>query len=164
MGWGGIQNLPPGFDVFGGKQGSSNIVDDASKGKIKGLPPVRESMFIDLKRNLLHQDYARYFDGCLPCAAVLGDVENGKYKAEILRDLIEPAIGVAIGQMASIRKDAERSIASSRKMEYDAQSSLDHLYRKSRPIALAFPEANGAQELEETYRETCTFLEKLPKL
>lgn len=153
MGWGGIANLPPGFDVFGGKPGVSNIVEDASKGRVKGLSPAREPMFVDLKRNLLHQDFARYFDGCLPCASVLAEIENGKYQPEILRDLIEPALAVAIGQMESIRKDVERSVAAKRKLEYDAQSSLDHLHRKSKPIAVAYPDAAGAKDLDEKYRE-----------
>ncbi|MFI5418470.1 MAG: hypothetical protein ACHQ2Y_06215 [Candidatus Lutacidiplasmatales archaeon] len=153
MGWGGIQNLPPGFDVFGGKKGASNIVEEASRGRVEGLNAAREGMFADLKRNLLHQDYARFFDSCLPCAAVLAEIGDGRLMPEILRDIIEPALAVAVDQMESVRKDAGRSQASKRKMEYDAQSSLDHLYRKSRPIALAYPQAAGAKELDEKYRE-----------
>jgi len=153
MGWGGIQNLPPGFDVFGGKVGVSNIVEDAIRGKVKGLPPSREAMFVDLKRNLLHQDFARYFDGCLPCAAVLADIEDGKHLPEILRDIIEPALAVAMSQMESIQTDASRSKAAGRKMEYDAQSSLDHLHRKSMPIARAYPQAAGSPLLDVKYRE-----------
>jgi hypothetical protein len=153
MGWGGIQNIPPGFDVFGGKQGTRNIVDDAIKGAVQGLSPAREPMFVDLKRNLLRRDYAKYFESCLPCAAVLGDIKDGIYNAEILRDLVEPALKVALEQMESIQKDAERSRAANRKMEYDAQSSLDQMHRKSLPIALAYPQAAGAKELDARYQE-----------
>ncbi len=153
MGWGGIQNVPPGFDVFSGKQGTINIVDEAIKGRVTGLSPARESMFVDLKRNLLHRDYARYFDSCLPCAGVLAEIGDGRYNAEVLRDIIEPAMAVALGEMESIRKDAERSRAAKRKMEYDAQSSLDMLLRKSKPIAVAYPAAAGSKELEAKYRE-----------
>ncbi|MCI4331828.1 MAG: hypothetical protein L3K19_08320 [Thermoplasmata archaeon] len=153
MGWGGIQNVPPGFDVFGGKQGASNIVEDAIKGRVVGLSSAREGMFVDLKRNLLHRDYARYFDSCLPCAAVLGEIADGKYEPEILRDIVEPALAVALGEMESIRKDAARSQAAKRKMEYDAQSSLDMLLRKAKPIALAYPNATGSKDLEAKFRE-----------
>jgi hypothetical protein len=152
MGWGGIQNVPPGFDVFGGRKGDYNIVEEAIKGRVKGLNAAREGMFLDLKRNLAHQDYARYFDGCLPCAAVLEEIEDAKYLPDILRDIVEKALAVAIEQMNSIQKDADRSRASKRKMEYNAQASLDHLYRKSQPIAVAYPQAAGAKELDATYR------------
>jgi hypothetical protein len=153
MSWGGIQNLPPGAIITGGKQDDSNIVEEASKGRLQGLSPLREAMFADLRRNLLHQDYARFFDGCIPCATVLGEIEDGKYLPRILRDLIEPALAVAVEQMESIRKDAARSQAAKRKMEYDAQSSLDLLHRKSLPIALAYPNAAGASDLDTKYRE-----------
>jgi|GEM_PF-3422130 len=153
MGWGGIQNVQPGFDVFAGKQGEWNIVEEALRGRLKGLSPVRQGMFADLKRNLLHQDYARYFDGCLPCSEVLLEIEGGKYRPEVLRDLIEPALKVAVDQMNSIQKDLIRSQESKRKLEYDAQSSLDHLYRKSRPIALAYPDATAAKAVEATYND-----------
>lgn len=153
MGWGGIQNLPPGFDVFGGKDGNANLVDEAIKGRVAGLSPARESLFVDLKRNLLHRDYARYFDSCLPCAAVLADIEGGKLTPRILRDVVEPALATAAEQMESIRKDAQRSHDAHRKMEYDAQSSLDMLLRKARPIAVAYPDAVGAKDLEAKHRE-----------
>ena len=161
MGWGGIQNIPPGFDVFGGKDGERNIVEDAIRGRVKGLSPAREPMFVDLKRNLAHQDYARYFDGCLPCAAVLEEIEGGRYLPEILRDIIERALAVAREQMDSIRADAVRSRETGRKMQYDAQASLDHLHRKSRPLAVAYPAAVGAKELDETYTEVSRAVREL---
>jgi hypothetical protein len=153
MGWGGIQNLPPGFDVFGGKEGATNLVDDAIKGRVTGLSPAREPMFVDLKKNLLRRDYAKYFESCIPCAAVLADIDGGRLTPRILSDLVEPALAIAADQMESIRKDALRSHDAHRKMEYDAQSSLDQLHRKARPIAVAYPEAAGAKELDAKHRE-----------
>jgi len=153
MGWGGIANLPPDFDVFGGKRGPPNIVDEAMRGQVKGLSPVREQMFADLKRNLLHRDYARYFDSCLVCASVLAEIEGGKYTTEILRDIVEPALATAIEQMESIQNDAAQSHAAKRKMQYDPQPSLDALHLKSRPIALAYPQAEGSKKLDDRYRE-----------
>lgn len=153
MGWGGIANLPPGFDVFGGKRGPPNIVDEAIQHQVKGLPPVHEPLFADLRRNLLHQDYARYFDSCVVCARVLGDIEGGKYTPEILRDIVEPALKTAVEQMESIQADAARSRDSKRKMQYEPQPSLDQLHAKVRPIALAYPDAEGAKALDVRYRE-----------
>jgi hypothetical protein len=152
MGWGGIANLPPDFDVFGGKRGPPNIVDEAIRGQVKGLARARESMFADLKRNLLHRDYARYFDSCVACAAVLMDIDGGKYAPDVLRDIVEPALATVIEQMESIRQDAAQSQAAKRKMQYDPQPSLDQLHLKARPIALAYPQATGASDLDEKYR------------
>jgi hypothetical protein len=153
MGWGGIANLPPGFDVFGGKRGPPNIVDEASRGQVKGLPPSRESMFADLRRNLLHRDYARYFDSCVACASVLAEIEGGKYIPEILRDIVEPALATAVEQMESIEKDAVQARDAKRKMQYDPLPSIDQLHLKAQPIALAYPQAAGAAELDRRYRE-----------
>lgn len=161
MSWGGIQNLPPGAVVTGARLGDSNIVEDASKGRVQGLSPAREGMFADLKRNLLHQDYARFFDGCIPCATVLAEIQDGKYLPEILRDIIEPALAVAMEQMESIRKDAARSQASKHKMEYDAQTSLDLLHQKSLPIALAYPDAAGSKDLDNKYREVSSSVREM---
>lgn len=153
MGWGGIQNVQPGFDVFGGKEGEWNIVEEALRGRLKGLSPARQGMFVDLKRNLQHQDYARYFDGCLPCSEVLLDIDGGVYLPQVLRDLIEPALGVAIDQIESIQRDLDRAKSSGRKLEYDAQTSLDHLYKKSSPIAKKYPQATRGKDLESKYAE-----------
>jgi hypothetical protein len=153
MGWGGIKNVPPGFDVFGGKQGPTNIIDEAIGGHVQGLIPAHIRLFADLKRNLLHQDYARYFESCLVCANVLGGIEDGKYTKEILRDLVEPALATAIEQMESIQKDAAQSQAARRKMQYDPQPSLDQLHLRARPIALAYPLAARAPDLDVRYRE-----------
>lgn len=161
MGWGGIANLPPGFDVFGGKKGERNIVDDAVKGAVVGLSPAREPMFVDLKRNLLRRDYAKFFESCLPCAAVLADIKDGIYQDEIVRDIVEPALKIAVEQMESIEKDAERARGANRKMEYDAQSSLDQLHRKSRPIAVAYPTAKGAAELDGRYQQITESVRRL---
>jgi hypothetical protein len=153
MGWGGIANLPPGFDVFGGKKAPPNIVDEASRGQVKGLHPSREPLFADLKRNLLHRDYARYFDSCLTCAGVLGEIEDGKYTPEILRDIVQPALATAVEQMESIEKDATQARDAKRKMQYDPLPSLEQLHLKARPIALAYPHAPGASDLDRRYRE-----------
>jgi|SRR5580658_8132440 hypothetical protein len=152
MGWGGIANLPPGFDVFGGKKGPPNIVDEAIRGQVKGLMPARESLFADLKRNLLHQDYARYFDSCMVCASVLAEIDAGKYRAEILKDIVEPALATAVEQMASIQADAVRSRDAKRKMQYDPLPSLEQLHLKAQPLALAYPQAAGAPEFDARYR------------
>jgi hypothetical protein len=151
MGWGGIKNLPPGFDVFDGKGGTKNIVDEAIRGNIAGLSPGRLPLFADLKRNLLHQDFARYFDSVLQCAAVLLDVEGGKYTPEVVRDIVEPALATAGDQFRSIQADAERANAAHRKIEYDPLPSLGELYRRSRPIAVAYPNAAGAKEFDARY-------------
>jgi hypothetical protein len=153
MGWGGIKNIPPGFDALGGTKGPRNIVDEAARGQVPGLSPAREGLFVDLKRHLLHRDYARYFESSLTCASVLRDIEDGKYTPEVLRDVVEPALAVAIEQMESVQKDAARSRAAQRKMPYDAQSSLDQLDRKAQPLADAFPQAARAKELDQRYRE-----------
>jgi hypothetical protein len=153
MGWGGIQNVSPDFDVFGGKDRDRNIVEDAIKGRVPGLSTAREGMFQDLKRNLLHRDYARFFDGCLPCAGVLAEIQEGRYLPEILRDIIQPALAVAVQEMSSIQTDATRSQAAKRPLLYDPIAALDNLYKKSRPIALAYPQAVGSPELEEKYRD-----------
>jgi hypothetical protein len=153
MGWGGIANLPPGFDVFGGKKPLPNIVDEAIGHQVKGLPPAREAMFADLKRNLLHRDYARYFDSCLACARVLAEIDGGKYAPEILRDIVEPSLATALEQLESIRTDAVQARERKRKMQYDPVPSLEQLYLKSQPIALAYPEATGAKEFEVRYRQ-----------
>jgi len=153
MGWGGIKNVPPGFDVFGGKQGPTNLVDEAIAGHVQGLIPAHIRHFADLKRNLLHQDYARYFDSVMVCANVLAGVDDGKYAPELLRDIVEPALATAIDQMESIQRDAAQSQASKRKMQYDPQPSLDQIHLKAQPIALAFPHAARARELDSRYRE-----------
>jgi len=152
MGWGGIANLPPGFDVFGGKQGPPNIVDEAIRGQVKGLNPGRAPLFADLKRNLLHRDYARYFDSCLVCASVLREIDGGKFTPEILRDIVEPALATAVEQMESIKNDVTQSHATKRKMQYDPGLSIDQLHLRSHPIALAYPDAAGSKELETKYR------------
>ncbi|MCI4372188.1 MAG: hypothetical protein L3K02_00870 [Thermoplasmata archaeon] len=128
-------------------------MDEASRGQVKGLNPARESLFADLKRNLVHQDYARYFDSCMVCASVLAEIEGGKYTTEILRDIVEPALATAVEQMESIQKDAARSRDAKRKMQYEPQPSLDQLHLKARPIAVAYPQAKGAQDLDTKYRE-----------
>ncbi|MCI4365972.1 MAG: hypothetical protein L3K10_07970 [Thermoplasmata archaeon] len=153
MAWGGIKNVPPGFDVFGAKRGPTNIVDEAIGGHVEGLPRARESLFADLKRHGLHQDYARYFDSSLVCASVLGEVEDGKYRPELLRDIVEPALKVAIEQMESIQKDVAQAHAAKRKMMYDPLPSLDQLHLKAHPLAVAYPEAAGAKLLEPRYHE-----------
>jgi hypothetical protein len=152
MGWGGIANLPPGFDVFGGKRGPPNIVDEAIGHQVPGLIPSREQLFADLKRNLLHQDYARYFDSCLVCSSVLTEIDAGKFTPEILRDIIQPALVTAIQQMESIQKDAAQSHAAKRKMQYDPLPSLEQLHVKSRPLAVDYPQAEGAKEFDSRYR------------
>jgi hypothetical protein len=153
MGWGGIANLPPDFDVFGGKRGPPNIVDEAARGQVKGLNRSREGLFADLRRNLLHRDYARYFESCVVCANVLAEIDGGKYTPEILRDIVEPALATAIEQMESIQNDAAQSRAAKRKMPYEPQPSLDQLHLKARPIALAYPDAAGSKLLDAKYRE-----------
>jgi hypothetical protein len=153
MGWGGIKNVPPGFDVFGGSRGQTNIIEEAIGGRVPGVIPSQERLFADLKRNLLHQDYSRYFDSCLVCASILAAIEDGKYTPQLLSDIIEPALGTAIEQMESIEKDAQRSHTAQRKMQYDPHPSLDQLHLKARPIALAYPQATRAKELDRRYHE-----------
>jgi hypothetical protein len=153
MSWGGIANLPPGFDVFGGKRGPPNIVDEAIGGQVKGLIPSREQLFADLKRNLLHRDYARYFDSCLVCSSVLAEIDAGKYTPEILRDIIQPALITAVEQLESIRNDVAQSHSSKRRMQYDPLPSLEQLHVKSRPLAAAYPQAVGAKEFDARYQE-----------
>jgi hypothetical protein len=153
MGWGGIKNVPPGFDVFGGNRGQTNIVEEAIGGRVPGVIPSQERLFADLKRNLLHQDYSRYFDSVLVCANILASIEEGKYAPQLLSDIVEPALGTAIEQMESIEKDAKQSHLSKRKMQYDPQPSLDQLLLKARPIAVAYPQATRAKELDPRYRE-----------
>ena len=153
MGWGGISNLPPDFDVFGGKAGRVSIVEDAIRGNVKGLSPYRQDLFKDLKRNLLHRDFVRYFDSCIVCAAVLAEIDDGFYLPQILSDIIEPGLAVAIQQLDSVEKEVEASRVSKRRLEYIPQSSLDHLYGRARPIAVAYPKATGADRLELRYRE-----------
>jgi hypothetical protein len=153
MGWGGIKNVPPGFDVFGGNQGPTNIIDEAIAGHLQGLIPGNIRLFADLKRNLLHQDYARYFDSCVVCANVLSSIEDGKYAPALLRDIVEPALATAIEQMESIQKDVAQSYAAKRKMQYDPHPSLDQLHLKAQPIALAYPGAARAKDLDLRYRE-----------
>jgi hypothetical protein len=153
MGWGGIKNVPPGFDVFGGKQGATDIVEEAIGGRVLGLSPIHQRLFADLKRNRLHQDYARYFDSTLLCATVLAGVDDGKYSPEILRDIVEPALRTAVEQMESIQKDAAQSHAAGRRLQYDPLPSLEQLHLKSRPIAVAYPAAAGAADLDRKYRE-----------
>jgi hypothetical protein len=148
MGWSGIQNLPPGFDVFGGKQPPPNIVDEAIRGKVPGLSPGREQLFADLKRNLLHQDYLRYFDSALVCSSVLAEVEDGKYLPAILKDIIEPALATAVQQLESIKADLERSQAAHRKLQYDPVPSMVELHRRSSLIARAYPQAASSREFE----------------
>jgi len=151
MGWHGIQNLPPGFDVTGGKGAGTTIVERVIKGEIPGLSPAQKDAFKDLQRNLLHQDYARYFESSLNCANLLFGMKEGIYNAAVMKDIVEPAIAVAFAQMESIRKEVARYAAAKRKMEYDAVSSLRQMYTKSRPIALAYPTAAGAEKLDSTY-------------
>jgi hypothetical protein len=153
MGWGGIANLPPGFDVFGGKRPPPNIVDEAIHGQVKGLMPAQETHFADLKRNLLHQDYARYFDSCLLCAGLLERIEDGRYRPEILKDIIEPALVTAVEQMESIRADVVRAHDAGRKMPYDPLPSLEQFHLKARPLAEAYPHAKGAAEFTPHYEE-----------
>jgi hypothetical protein len=153
MGWSGIKNLPPGFDVFGGNQPAPNIVDEAIRGVVPGLAPAHERLFADLKRNLLHRDYVRYFESCSTCAQVLALIEGGKYGPEILRDIIEPALATAVEQMESVKDDAARSRTSKRPLQYDAQPALDALFQKAHPLALAYPGAKGSAEFEARYRE-----------
>ncbi|MCI4343175.1 MAG: hypothetical protein L3J92_03545 [Thermoplasmata archaeon] len=161
MGWGGIKNIPPGFDVFGGKQGPTNIVEEAIGGHVLGLIPGNIRLFADLKRNLLHQDYARYFDSCLVCSNVLTAIEDGRYVPQVLKDIVEPALATAIEQMESIEKDAAQSHASHRKMQYDPLPSLEQLHLKSRPIALAYPHAARAPDLDVRYREISDSVRRL---
>jgi hypothetical protein len=153
MGWGGIANLPPGFDVFGGQKVTPNIIDEALGGRVKGLMAAQESHFADLKRNLLHQDYARYFDSCLLCAGLLERIEDGRYRPEVLKDIIEPALAKAVEQMESIRTDAVRAHDAKRKMAYDPLPTLDHFLLKARPLADAYPQATGARDLTIRYEE-----------
>jgi hypothetical protein len=153
MGWRGIENLPPGFDVFAGKAGQLSIVDQVIKGDIVGVTASQQELFRDLKRHLLHRDYARYFENTLVCADLLKDLRGGEYSAQAIADIVQPALRVAIEQMESIRADVARSVAARRKLEYDAQSSLDQLHRKARPIALAWAAVEGAAQLEPTYAD-----------
>jgi hypothetical protein len=152
MGWHGIQNLPPGFDVTGGKGKGVSIVDQVIKGDIPGLSPAQRDAFKDLKRHLLHQDYARFFETSLACAALLIDIPERGYAPTVMKDIIEPAIQVALDQFESIRKEVARYAASKRKMEYDPVSSLNQMYTKARPLALAYPTAAGADKIEGAYR------------
>jgi hypothetical protein len=55
--------------------------------------------------------------------------------------------------MASIQKDATQSRDAKRKMQYDPLPSLDQLHLKSQPLALAYPQAEGAKEFDQRYRE-----------
>ncbi len=151
MGWGGIKNLPPDGDVFGGRRPPPNIVDEAIQGKVVGLPAARQPLFADLKRNLLHQDYLRYFDSALLCAHVLEEVEGGRYASAALHDVVEPALATALEQLQAIRTDAERAAAAHRPLQYDPLPSMGELYRRARPIAAAFPSARGAAEFDATY-------------
>jgi hypothetical protein len=153
MAWGGIKNLPPGFDVFDGKGGPESIVDRAIRGQVAGLMHSREYLFADLKRNRLHGDYARYFDSCLMCASVLGEIEGGKYNAEVLKDIIEPALATAVEQMESIRRDVQESKAANRKMQYDPQPSIFQMHLKAQPIAQTYPQAAGAKEFDGKFQE-----------
>ncbi len=146
MGWGGIQNLPPGYDVFQGKEPPPNIVEEAIRGKVAGLSPAREPLFADLKRNLLHQDYLRYFDSCVICGRALLEIEDGRYAPRAYSDLIGPALETAVAQLESIRTEAEAAHASGRPLAYDPLPSMGELARRSSAIALAFPEAPGAKE------------------
>ncbi len=146
MGWGGIQNLPPGFDVFEGKQPPPNIVDEAMRGKVPGLSPAREPLFADLKRNLLHQDYLRYFDSALQCARALLEVDDGKYAPEVERDIVTPALATAHAQLEAIRSEVAATRAAGRRMPYDPLPSMGEFVRRSTPIAVAFPTAPGAPE------------------
>ncbi len=151
MGWGGIKNLPPDGDVFGGKRPPPSIVDEAIQGKVNGLPAGRQALFADLKRNLLHQDYLRYFDSVLVCARVLEEIEGGRYTTAAVRDIVEPSLTVALEQFGAIRDDAERARKSGRKLQYDPLPSLGELHRRSRPIAAAFPGARGAAGFDAAY-------------
>jgi hypothetical protein len=153
MGWGGIKNVPPGFDVFGGKAPPPNIVEEAIRGKVAGLHASRESLFADLKRNLLHQDFARYFDSCVTCSRLLEDIDGGKYHPQVVQDIVAPALATAVAQMESIRSDAERARTLKRPMQYEPQPSLDMLYTKARALAQLYPDAPGAANLDERYRE-----------
>jgi hypothetical protein len=153
MGWGGIANLPPDFDVFGGQRPPPNIVDDAIRHQVKGLSPAHESMFADLKRNLLHQDYARYFDSCLGCARVLAIIEDGKYTPEILRDIVQPALATAVAQMEAIRADVDRAVTTRRRMLYEPETTLDQFYLHARPLVTEYPQADGASTFEGRYRQ-----------
>ncbi len=148
MGWSGIKNLPPGFDVFDGKRPPPNIVDEAIGGKVPGLSPGREPMFADLKRNLLHQDYLRFFDSSVSCARTLLEIDNGKYAPAVRTDILEPALRIAIEQLESIRGDAERSRATKRPMPYDPLPSMGELARRAGAVARSFPDAPGAAEFE----------------
>jgi len=160
MAWHGIQNLPPGFDVMAGKQGQLTIVDQAIRGDIPGLTPGQREQYKDLKRHLLHMDYARYFEVSMTCASFLVDIENGKYVPPVLHDIIEPALKVAVEQFRSIQKEVARFAASKRKMEYDPVSSLNQIYTKSLPIARAYPTAAGASDLEPTYRSVLAEIQR----
>jgi len=153
MSWGGIKNVPPGYDAFGGKQAPPNIVDEAMRGKVPGLGPGREYLFADLKRNLLHQDYARYFDSSVLCAGVLAEIEEGKYLPAVLKDIVEPALATALDQLESIKSDVVRSRAAHRSMLYDPLPSMGELHRRAAPIATAYPQATGAGEFESKCRE-----------
>jgi len=148
MGWSGIKNLPPGFDVFDGKRPPPNIVDEAIGGKISQITGGREQIFVDLKRNLLHQDYLRYFDSCLGCSRVLIEIENGKYAAAVQKDIIEPALATAVEQLESIKADVVRSQAAKRPLQYDPLPSMAELTKRSVPIARAYPQASGAADFE----------------
>ena len=162
MGWGGIANLPPGFDVSGGKGERSNLVDEVLKGRIPGVTSAQEEMFRDLKRHLLHRDYARYFELTLACGEVFREREQGKFLPRVLEDLIVPALTVALEQMESVRRDMVRYADSHRAPEYDPYSSLDQLFRKARPIALTYPAAEGAALLEPRYRAITAEIRALP--
>jgi len=148
MGWGGIKNLPPGFDAFGGKQPPPSIVDLAIRGKLPGLGPGREQLFSDLRRNLLHQDFLRFFDSSLLCAGILFEIEDGKYRADTLKDVVEPALAVAVEQLEAIKADVVRSRGAKRPMLYDPVPSMAELRRRAVAIAVTYPEAAGAKEFE----------------
>ncbi|MCI4349808.1 MAG: hypothetical protein L3J93_06295 [Thermoplasmata archaeon] len=153
MGWHGIDNVPPGFDVFAGKAIKVSLVDQALNGNIPGLSPAQKEQFRDLKRHLLHRDYARYFESTLQCAAVLLPLEGGKYAPAVLAEIVEPALAVALEQMGSIREDVLRMSKAGRKPQYDPFSSLDQLLRKAQPVALEYPHAKGAAQIEPVHRE-----------
>ena len=150
MGWGGIQNLPPGFDVFEGKQPPPNIVDEAVRGKVAGLSPGRERLFADLKRNLLHQDFLRYFDSSRECAGLLIEIEDGKYTPRVLTDIVEPALVTALAQLRAIQKEVEQSRTSGRKLLYEPLTSMNELFRRSHVLADIYPEATGSKTFDAT--------------
>jgi hypothetical protein len=152
MGWGGIRNLPPGFDATAGKSTGLTIVDMVIRGDVPGLTPQQQDLFKDLKRHLLHQDYARYFETALVCAAYLVPLQNGKYVPQVMHDIIEPSMQVALEQMESIRKEVAKFAASKRKIEYDPVSSLKQMHVKAMPLVAEYPNAAGADKIEPTFQ------------